>query len=96
MNLVTRRVVSDAAVGGVARGRLFFLAPWRDVTIAGTSHDPFSGDAASLRTDDRLVERLLSDLNVAFPRARLRLEDVRLVHRGLLPAASVAAMTCGC
>ena len=90
MNLVTRRVVSEAAVGGLARGRLFFLAPWRDVTIAGTSHDPFTGDGAvAARDDEADVARRLSDVNAAFPRASLRREDVRLVHRGLLPAASI-------
>jgi glycerol-3-phosphate dehydrogenase len=89
MNLVTRRVVSDAAVGGFARGRLFFLAPWRDVTIAGTSHDPFTGEAHTLRVSEADIARLLADLNAAFPRAGLRRDDVRLVHRGLLPAASI-------
>jgi glycerol-3-phosphate dehydrogenase len=89
MNLVTRRVVSEAAVGGFARGRLFFLAPWRDVTIAGTSHDPFTGEAHTLQVSEADIARLLADLNAAFPRAGLRRDDIRLVHRGLLPAASI-------
>jgi glycerol-3-phosphate dehydrogenase len=89
MNLVTRRLVTVAAVGGLARGRLFFLAPWRDVTIAGTSHDPFLGPASSLTVHETDVDRLLADLNLAFPGVRLHRDDVRLVHRGLLPAASL-------
>ncbi len=89
MNVVTRRVTRETAIGGMARGRLFFLAPWRQWTIAGTSHDPFhdpSGEAQATGAD---VERLLGDVNEAFPGAALTAADVRLVHRGLLPALRV-------
>lgn len=86
MNLVTRPIARDCAVAGSAQGRLFFLAPWRDVTIGGTSHDPFTGTASGLRATRADVTRLLDDLNTAFPGAKLTLDDVRLVHRGLLPA----------
>ena len=91
MNVITRPVSRDCAVGGSAHGRLFFLAPWivaggRDVTIGGTSHDPFTGTASALRVTTADVTRLLDDLNLAFPGARLTLDDVRLVHRGLLPS----------
>jgi glycerol-3-phosphate dehydrogenase len=87
MNVIVRPIVRDYAVGGSAQGRLFFLAPWRDVTIGGTSHEPFRGTSASaLRVTAAEVTPLLDDLNVAFPGARLGLGDVRLLHRGLLPS----------
>jgi glycerol-3-phosphate dehydrogenase len=86
MNVVVRPIARDCAVGGDAQGRLFFLAPWRDVTIGGTSHEPFRGSASSLRVTAAEVQQFLDDLNVAFPGARLTLDDVRLLHRGLLPS----------
>jgi glycerol-3-phosphate dehydrogenase len=87
MNVIVRPIVRDCAVGGSAQGRLFFLAPWRDVTIGGTSHEPFRGSSASaLRVTAAEVTPFLDDLNTAFPDARLRLDDVRLLHRGLLPS----------
>jgi glycerol-3-phosphate dehydrogenase len=87
MNVIVRPIVRDCAVGGSAQGRLFFLAPWRDVTIGGTSHEPFRGSSASaLRVTAAEVTSFLDDLNVAFPDARLGLDDVRLLHRGLLPS----------
>jgi glycerol-3-phosphate dehydrogenase len=86
MNVVVRPLARDCAVGGAAQGRLFFLAPWRDVTIGGTSHEPYRGTASALRVTAAEVARLLDDLNVAFPGARLGLDDVRLLHRGLLPS----------
>ncbi len=86
MNIVTRPIAAPCALGGAARGRLFFVAPWRHVTIAGTSHDPFDGRADDLRVTEGQVQALLDDLNIAFPGLRLDLDDVRLVHRGLLPS----------
>jgi glycerol-3-phosphate dehydrogenase len=86
MNVIVRPITTQYALGGSARGRLFFLAPWRDVTIAGTSHDPYDGQPDALAVGRGDVEALLDDLNDAFPGARLTLDDVRLVHRGLLPA----------
>ncbi|MPY88102.1 MAG: FAD-dependent oxidoreductase [Luteitalea sp.] len=86
MNVVVRPIAEDCAVGGSARGRLFFLAPWRHVTIAGTSHDPYDAPPETLVARRGDVTSLLDDLNAAFPGARLTLDDVRLVHRGLLPA----------
>jgi glycerol-3-phosphate dehydrogenase len=56
------------------------------VTIGGTSHEPYRGTASALRVTAQEVTRLLDDLNVAFPGARLGLDDVRLLHRGLLPS----------
>ena len=67
MNVVVRPIARDCAVGGSAQGRLFFLAPWRDVTIGGTSHEPYRGTASALRVTAAEVTRLLDDLNVAFP-----------------------------
>jgi glycerol-3-phosphate dehydrogenase len=65
---------------------LFFLAPWRHVTVAGTSHDPIEGDPFAAPVTEAHVAAFLSDLNAAFPAARLTLDAVRFVHRGLLPS----------
>lgn len=86
MNVIVRPIARDCAVGGSAQGRLFFLAPWRDVTIGGTSHEPYHGAATSLRVTAAEVQAFLDDLNTAFPGARIGLDDVRLLHRGLLPS----------
>jgi glycerol-3-phosphate dehydrogenase len=87
MNLVVKSFGVRTAIGGQARGRLFFLAPWNDVTIAGTSHDTFDGGPRKLAIGGQEVQRLLDDLDTAFPKAGLTSSDVRFVHRGLLPAS---------
>ncbi len=89
LNLVTRSLDLTAAIGGMARGRLFFAAPWRGVTIAGTSHEPYDGDTDGPVVPAADVDTFLCDFNTAFPRAGLTRADIRLVHRGLLPTAAV-------
>lgn len=90
MNLVLEGRGGTHAVGGSSRGRLFFLAPWRGATIAGTSHDPWTSRADQLAPRREDVAQLLADLNAAFPRAGVTAQDIRLVHRGLLPATEAS------
>jgi len=86
MNFVTRSITGDHAVGGMAGSRFLFAAPWRDVSIVGTSHDPFDEPGGASPWHDGDVDRFLGEVNDAFPGAALQRADVRLVHRGLLPA----------
>lgn len=106
LNLVIREIfprVAAGLYGGrrhddsseiLARGqRLLFLVPWRGRTIVGTDYAPHAGDAAELGVRRADVERLLDGINDAYPAARLTIDDVALVHSGLLPARSVSART---
>jgi glycerol-3-phosphate dehydrogenase len=85
LNLVLARPPLPRAVGGIAAGRFLFLAPWRDRSILGTSHEGFVQNPTPAPTPAD-VEALLRDGQSAFPGAGLTRTDVRLVHRGLLPA----------
>ena len=88
MNLVMRNLGITQGCGGRASGRFLFLAPWRDVTLLGTSHDVHEGEAEGLRVLSADLEAFLADARTAFPAANLKAQDVRLVHRGLLPMVS--------
>jgi len=90
MNLVLDDRGGTHAIGGSARGRLFFLAPWRGATIAGTSHDPWTSRADLLAPRREDLAQLLADINAAFPRAGVTAHEIRLVHRGLLPATKAS------
>jgi glycerol-3-phosphate dehydrogenase len=89
LNVVVRPLGLEAAVGGMARGRLLFAAPWRGVTVAGTGHEPYAGDFDAPVVPRADLDMFLRDFNHAFPRAGLTRDDVRLVHRGLLPTLGV-------
>jgi glycerol-3-phosphate dehydrogenase len=86
MNLVVDLPPLPCAVGGLTGGRFLFMVPWRAGSIAGTSHGPApsEGGAASIRDAD--VGAFLTEVKSAFPGASLSRDNVRLVHRGLLPA----------
>ena len=88
MNLVIRHVDIPQACGGRAAGRFLFLAPWRHVSLVGTSHDVHEGLPDALAVSRWDVETFLADAREAFPGANLATGDVRLVHRGLLPMVS--------
>lgn len=90
MNLIIPSRTGEHALASSARGRLFFLAPWRGVTIAGTSHDDFVGTSTDDLASPGDVAPLLADLNRAFPRLNARESHVLFVHRGLLPARRAA------
>jgi glycerol-3-phosphate dehydrogenase len=88
MNLVVRRSSVAQACGGRAAGRFLFLAPWRDVSLVGTSHDVHEAGPDALTVTRFDLEAFLADIREAFPLATLTKDDVRLVHRGLLPMVS--------
>jgi glycerol-3-phosphate dehydrogenase len=88
MNLVTRPLVGSVALGLTRGGPLLVIAPWRHVSLVGTLHLPYDGDPDGLEAEEADVQRLLDGINRAYPKAELVRSDVRLVHRGLLPAVS--------
>ena len=89
MNLVIASPLAGPhAVAGPAGGRLLFVAPWRGAAIVGTSHDRHDGGADGLGLDRGELGGFVAAVNAAFPNLGLALRDVRLVHRGLLPAAA--------
>ncbi|HJW89044.1 MAG TPA: glycerol-3-phosphate dehydrogenase/oxidase [Anaerolineales bacterium] len=98
INLVTRQLIDGIAAGvpsrsrampkngGAARSRTLFIAPWREYSIVGTYHLPYTGHPDELRLDAGQIECFLEEINSAYPGAGLALEDIRLVHKGFLPA----------
>jgi glycerol-3-phosphate dehydrogenase len=87
MNLVTRREAGDAALGGrSASGRNLFLVPWRGRALFGTweSASACSPDDRGVAAAD--VAAFIAEVNEAFPSLSLGLDDVTLVHHGVVPA----------
>jgi glycerol-3-phosphate dehydrogenase len=98
MNLVTRPIVEKIAVGVscrrahrdedaiIGRGsRFLFIVPWRECSIIGTSHASYEGEPDAVEASEEDVQELIDDVNQAYPGAKLGRDDVRLVHRGILP-----------
>lgn len=98
INLITRQFIDGIASGlrgkfefteqdgRRTRGhRVYFIAPWRGLSIVGTQHRPFWGDISNFKVTEEHVTELLAGINDAYPGARLQFDDVKFVMAGFLP-----------
>ena len=89
MNLVTSKRASDIALAApTSAGRMLTLVPWRGRAIVGTGHSDGFVDASALEVTDAEIDRFIGEANQAFPALALTRDDVRLVHRGIVPAVA--------
>jgi glycerol-3-phosphate dehydrogenase len=99
MNLITRQIIRQHAAGVPSeyevpdghggsdkRSRLLFIVPWRDYSLIGTLHVPYEGHPDDYQVTERDVQSFIDEVNVAYPGAALKREDVYFVHSGFLPA----------
>ncbi len=98
MNLVTRQILPHHAVGltghyvqplpdGLVdkRARVLFVAPWRDYSLVGTLHAPYSGRPDDQWVTERMICDFIAEINDAYPGAQLSRQDIYHVHSGFLP-----------
>jgi len=70
IHLVTPRATNQAHVLFAKRdGRLFFVLPWLDATIVGTTDTDFEGDPADVAATEDDVRYLQAEARRAFPNA---------------------------
>ncbi|MGF1524782.1 MAG: FAD-dependent oxidoreductase [Leptolyngbyaceae cyanobacterium] len=107
INLVTRALFEHSyAVGLSSRaepakldkpaqkgGRLFFMAPWRGKSMIGTHYVPYEGSPDDLAVSEREIASFIQAVNQTYPAARLQIEDVSFVHKGLLPRSGMCTPT---
>jgi glycerol-3-phosphate dehydrogenase len=88
MNLVTSKPSKEIALAApTAAGRMLTLVPWQGRAIVGTSHSRELVPSSDDRPSAAEIEGFIQEANEAFPALALTRQDVRLVHRGLVPAA---------
>jgi glycerol-3-phosphate dehydrogenase len=69
-HIVTRRAVQEAHVlFAKSDGRLFFVVPWRDATIVGTTDTDYTGDPGNVVASEEDVRYLQDEARRAFPSA---------------------------
>jgi glycerol-3-phosphate dehydrogenase len=73
-----------------ADGRPFFLVPWDDKLLIGTTDERYAGDLDRVEADEREVEYLLREANRVLPSARLTRGDVLYTYSGVRPLPRVA------
>jgi glycerol-3-phosphate dehydrogenase len=68
-----------------ADGRPFFIMPWNDQTLIGTTDLAFQGDPGGVMPTDDEVAYLLGETNRVLPEVRLQPGAVRMEYAGVRP-----------
>jgi glycerol-3-phosphate dehydrogenase len=92
VHLIAPRMTDHAIVLLAERdGRVFFVVPWRDRTMIGTTDTDFSGDPGEARSSEEDVRYLLEETRRVFPQANLsRIDACFAGVRPLLPIANAS------
>jgi glycerol-3-phosphate dehydrogenase len=70
-------------------GRLFFITPWRDQSIIGTTYKVYKGNPDDFEVSEEDVQELIDAFNSCYPPAQLTKEDVLYVYAGLVPISGI-------
>lgn len=88
-HLVLERIAGapDSALYVEARadGRPFFILPWNDLSLVGTTDIRHRGDPGAARPTAAEVDYLLAELNALFPAAAYSRADVLYAYAGVRP-----------
>ena len=72
-------------VEAAADGRPFFIIPWNDLVLIGTTDIRYDGDLDATRISAAEVDYLIEETNRVFPGARLSSEAVHYAYAGVRP-----------
>ena len=65
--------------------RPFFIIPWLNLYLIGTTDLPFAGDLDHVKAHPDEIDYLLAATNQAFPSAHLTRQDIRFTYAGVRP-----------
>lgn len=92
IHLITRRLGDEALLVPI-EGRHFFVIPWHDRTLIGTTDTPYRGDPDDLAVTEDEIRDFLRTINAGLPHAKLTRADVTWAYAGLRPLASSGGNT---
>ena len=71
-------------------GRPFFVVPWNEQVLVGTTEVPDRGDPGCVHPEVDEIQYLLDSLRQRFPAARISAEQIRFAYSGVRPLPFVA------
>ena len=66
-------------------GRPFFIIPWLDKYLIGTTDLPYKDDIDNIKADNEEIDYLLRETNSIIPTAKLERDDVKFTYSGVRP-----------
>lgn len=85
IHVVTKPVTTAHALAVSHKGGHFFIVPWRDHSIIGTTDTVFTGSPDELRVTQAEIEEFLAFVNEGLPGLGLNNDHVRYAYAGLRP-----------
>jgi len=86
IHLITRKLTEDMALAVMpSGGGHFFVIPWRDHTIIGTTDTVFKGKPDELGVTEQDITNFLEIINTGLPGLSLTRDDVEHFYAGLRP-----------
>lgn len=87
IHFVTRKLLDTYVFSGIiSKGKHFFLVPYRNFTLIGTTDKEFKGNPDHYRVTKQSIMELIDDVNSFFGKDNfLKYEDVLYTYGGLRP-----------
>ncbi len=85
IHLLTRPITHDCALTMAARTGHFFVMPWREQSLIGTTDTVFDANPDDLGVSAADMDAFLKSVNLQIPEARLGRRDVAMFYAGLRP-----------
>ncbi len=86
IHLVLPRITDHAVYIAAKRDeRMFFVIPWREFSLVGTTDTDFEGDLDRLAATRQEVQYLLQETQRVFPTARVREDEIAYTYAGVRP-----------
>ncbi len=86
IHIITNKIVNkNAVVLMTPAGRHFFIVPWRDYSLIGTTDTEYKGDPDKYSVRKESIEGLIKDVNDSYGDGNLTYKDVIFAFGGLRP-----------
>jgi len=87
IHIITKKLINDHIVGSTtAAGKHFFLIPWRNHSLIGTTDTEYIGSPDEYRVTRKSIEALISEVNESFGDGSLiQYDDILYTYGGLRP-----------
>jgi glycerol-3-phosphate dehydrogenase len=97
IHIVTRKRVNTHVVSYMTEaGRHFFMIPWRNHTLIGTTDQPYTGSPDDYRVTPESIRGLIDEVNGTLGADVVNFDDVLYSYGGLRPLVEdVSADTYG-
>lgn len=85
IHLITREISRQHVLAFQGRGHHFFIIPWRGHSLIGTTDKIYKGDPSQYRVRTSDIEEFIQAINLGYPTANLKFDDIRHFYGGLRP-----------